>query len=532
MRKLIAVVGALVVLAACNPTPIGQANYPPPSGAKWASASGSGSACTQASPCTLDTAVDQVPTDGTVVMKAGVYRETVDQSKPFTLQNAPGEAAWFDGSDPIVGGWIADGPRWRHAWTFNPDGSCNAVVIADNPMSCEPDQFFYDGQPMFQENVLAEVGAGEFYVDPSNTTQVWIGSNPSGHTVEGSARGTAIAMRSNGAKVRGIGVRRYAPTYSFHAPAYAGGSGQEWTDMHFEHNAQAGLFVRGAYTLVANSAFQDNGQMGLWMEAAALSTVRDSVFLRNNTERFEIGQAAGGVKIASQLGDSNLARFENNEFSDNHGFGLWADINTAELRIVNNLAQRNVAAGFYHEFSTEPQRTVIADNYSVDNGVGIQISEAGNVDVFHNTLINNGRSVVVQAGRRGGDERNYRIFNNEYSQDGTGTMMSVLDFSGEDRDFTEFLMDSGYNAFDKPVNLTELCRYVQRGEPDIVWPNVNECYYVTAAEGDAQEYNSQQVVNAADPREPIPGKMGAPLPANVATAMGRTAGQSYKVGAL
>ena len=182
-------------------------------------------------------------------------------------------------------------------------------------------------------------------------------------------------------------------------------------------------------------------------------------------------------------------------------------------------------------FSTA--RTVIANNYSVDNLVGILASEAGRRDVWHNTLINNGRSIVIQKGNRTGDEVSYTEFNNEYSQDsGSSTMSSIRDEStAGTTDFTAFQVDSGYNVFDLPATGHPVCRYDRDPASDLQDGSVNECIWNSTVAGDQQEWQSAEVVGASNPKDPVPSKTGTTTPTNVAAAMGVSVGQ-YHVGAL
>lgn len=62
--------GCPVVTPPPPPPPPVDPTDPPPAGARWAAPNGSGSACTEAAPCSLDTALGAV---GTIVLKDGTY---------------------------------------------------------------------------------------------------------------------------------------------------------------------------------------------------------------------------------------------------------------------------------------------------------------------------------------------------------------------------------------------------------------------------------------------------------------------------
>src|SRR5690606_40918212 len=56
-----------------------------------------------------------------------------------------------------------------------------------------------------------EVGEGTFFVDHEQDELV-LGSSPDGRTVTASALTRALRIRSEGMVVRGIGIRKYAPS--------------------------------------------------------------------------------------------------------------------------------------------------------------------------------------------------------------------------------------------------------------------------------------------------------------------------------
>ncbi len=206
---------------------VGTAAYPLPAGAVYVSPTGNDTAPgSAAAPVrTIARAVSVAPAGGTVVLRAGRYHETVTISgKTLTVQNYPGEAAWLDGSEPVTG-WVQDGSTWRHdGWSTRFDHSPTYTrgapdsttpqwqfVNPSHPMAAYPDQVFVDGVPLQQVASRSQVTSGTFYLD-EGTSQLFIGSDPRGRTLEASTLVKAMSVRSAGTVLRGFGIRRFSPS--------------------------------------------------------------------------------------------------------------------------------------------------------------------------------------------------------------------------------------------------------------------------------------------------------------------------------
>src|SRR3954469_25683410 len=99
---------------------VGTASYPVPAGAVFVSPAGAdtGTGAAAAPLRTLTRALALTPAGGTIVMRGGVYHESVTVTKTVTIQNYPGEAVWFDGAERVTG--------WEPAGT--PAGSPTGTV--------------------------------------------------------------------------------------------------------------------------------------------------------------------------------------------------------------------------------------------------------------------------------------------------------------------------------------------------------------------------------------------------------------------
>src|SRR5437868_3469626 len=102
---------------------------------------------------TVARAVAVAPSGATIVLRAGVYRETFGNVvRPVTIQPYPHEQAWLSGSD-VVNTWEPATSGWEHhGWTAQFCHSCYApdAIDAKHPYAGWPDQLFFDGVPLAQ----------------------------------------------------------------------------------------------------------------------------------------------------------------------------------------------------------------------------------------------------------------------------------------------------------------------------------------------------------------------------------------------
>ena len=380
--------------------PLGGTGYPIPSGAKWVSTTGNNNNSGSASAPwrTLGKAITSTPSGGTIVLRAGTYREgglEIPAGKKLTIQSAPGEAVWLAGSD-VMTGWTGSGGDWVHSG-FTPSFSSGTLdptlVNPDYPLAGDPDIAFIDGRWLKQVGSRTAVVPGTFFVDDPNN-QLWIGDNPSGHTVEAATRDEALTIKGANSTVRGIGVRHYATAVARLAAVKARTSGITFENMVFADNATTGLtFLSAGNGTVRSCSATGNGQVGVRAEASNHLTIDNSLFTGNNRERFSAIAASGGIKIANS--DYPIIRRSLAEGNFAHGF--WVDLSSDNGIIVRNLARGNTAAGIIVEMSLSE---VIASNVSVNNHTGIIVSETSNADVYNNSVLDNQRSYYIVDGRR------------------------------------------------------------------------------------------------------------------------------------
>lgn len=357
---------------------------------------------------TIAAAIKESNAGDTIMLHAGTYREELKiENRPgLKLVAAPGDKVWLDGS-VVVPGWAPEGDRWVSAnWNTDFDSSPTyswgkpdnkkvgwSFLNPKYPMAAHPDQVWIDDARQLQVGSKSEVTAGTFFVDTTED-ELWLGSDPTGHTVTASAQSRALRVRSAGVQIRGIGFRKYAPSVP-----HMGTVTVEAPDVIFDHvtitdNATTGLHVLSSGVKLRDVAIERNGMMGLTgTESDDLELTRVSV-RDNNLERFNQSPAAGGVKIGRSTG----ILVQDSVFTGNMANGLWFDESVSDIKLLNSRVVDNAGHGVSIEISGKAivMGNVIARNR--DNGLKINNSE--DVQVWNNTFADNNRSInVVQDDR-------------------------------------------------------------------------------------------------------------------------------------
>ncbi len=389
---------------------MGSASYAIPSGAVFVANAGSDSnGGTASAPVrTLERALALVPNYGTIVMRGGAYNESVAIYKTVTIQNYPGESVWLDGSTGVAG-WVQDGARWRHdGWTIRFDHSPTYTRGAPDstnpnwqfvnpvtaPMAAHPDQLWIDGAQLGQAQSLTSMTTNSFYLDEA-TSRLYVGSNPAGKQVTASNKVQAMNIRASGVVVRGIGIRRFAPSV-WHVGAVT----VEKPNVTFENvvvseMATTGFSIQSSGAVLRKVTVERCGMLGIHGRYA--DNVRfDAVLSRqNNSERFNIAPVSGGAKLGSSRG----IVVTNSSFSENYGHGFWEDMSNYNTVIRGSNFNSNSGDGLFLEISA---RAVVGDSLFLNNKMdGIKVNNTSNVKIWNNTFLGNSRSIwLAQDSRR------------------------------------------------------------------------------------------------------------------------------------
>ena len=408
--------------------PLGTAEYTIPAGSIYVSPTGNnttGTGAVGAPYATLAKALTVAVANDTIVMRAGTYTEggTTNYSlglqlaetthNGLTIQNYPGEAVWLDGS-VVTTGWLEDNTRWRlDGWTrrFPYDLSYrqgddtgdadlgDGFVRADYPCAHMPDQVFIDGVSQQQVGSLAEVGAGEFFLDLA-TSKLYIGSNPTGKEVRVGNYNRAITMLCLGGTIRGIGIRRYSNPIPDQGALLVARTGNTIENVFIEDCATTGLAVsvgtRTGGNTIRNCTIRRNGMMGLAISTADDTVVEGCLITGNNSEHFDAAPASGGIKCTR----THRPIFRRNTISDNVDCsGLWLDECVYDFQILSNDLQGNTYSGLNLEISA---KGIVADNLITGNGrTQFLIVGTDGVRAWNNVIAENDfeGSVIMQDNR-------------------------------------------------------------------------------------------------------------------------------------
>lgn len=522
-------------------------NYPVPTDAFFVAPAGNDLASgTQSLPWkTVGHAVTAAPAGATIVLRGGTYHESVSfpYAKTLTLQPYPREQVVFDGAVPVTG-WVADGSAWRvDGWTVNfKEGGRPELVTSQYPLAAYPDMVFYDGRQLRQVATRGEVTTGTFFVDQA-ADSLYIGSTPMGHSVQASDLARAIFLQDgDGSVIRGIRFQRYATHPDLYATVIGAADGLVFENNQFLDNASVGVSLMGNNGKLLNNTSAGNGQMGIHSHRSDGLLLSGNWVHHNNAENFFLAGAQGGVKVTygtNQKWNLNLAE-------DNRGDGLWCDEYCDHVTIVNNVARRNMHRGIKYELSA---RGIMAGNLSTDNATyGILVNESNDVQVWNNTSVGNQRNIETTQGFRHSDDpafpmdtQDVIIRNNlmAYGKGaGTVALLAVEDFTKKATG-AQMRISADYDGYYR-VNSSSprLFAAWANGASNLNCTDIDQL-----RQSAGQEIHGLSVVSTVDPffvnvagadyrlkTDSIARNAGAPLPPEIAQALGVTAGVPIDLG--
>jgi len=500
---------------------------------------------------TLAHAVDAAPDGATIVLRAGEYREggIAVTGKQLTLQPFPHEQVWLKGS-AVIDTWQADGNVWRATnWKPAPAYKPPANSIDPGyPLAQHPDQVFVDGEALQHVASKDAVVPDTFFINYERN-ELFIGDNPQGKTVEGSAVAQAITIEdAPGTVIRGLGFLHYA-TRPQRGALETDSAGVTFERNTAAHNAGAGFSVSGADNVVRDNISLRNGQLGLHGARADRLVLEGNRLAFNNQKRFNMRWEAGGAKVSN----SNDMVWRNNVVEGNAGNGLWCDITCYNTTIVHNLLRANDRAGLSYEISA---RAVIASNVFTNNETGVNINESSDVEIYNNTLVENGTNLRIYEGKRVNPDPNTNIHipwnvgdivveNNILFDGGVNSraLMVVNDNTGTlpQKEAAAMLQSLNNNVYYRRNSSTPATLIMlSSADGDVAVPNLDVLrsygyevnglavddvaahpFFVNAAEGD---YRLQENSPAR--------RAGTPLPRGVAAAIGVQPNVPVDLGAL
>jgi len=357
---------------------------------------------------TISAAVKNLVAGDTLIIKAGVYRESVlvDRSgsadQPITIAAAPGEIVVLNGGD-LVKGWASESKdsavwlvrpwnQWADYGTNEDDISRAPQLIYDNMLMTHvasrdkmiPGSFFYAPEnngtiyfwPLPPKSGAQITKAGsQWWEEPANLAS----ENPNDHKVEVVVRpyGIKVADKRSHIIISGLIVR-------YGCGGYPGGAGIELgsdsdysgrvsdvtvQDCVSEFQAGGGLNARGHNITIRRSYFHDNGINSHGMLTSSL--IEDCIFDHNSLRGIEHSRTAGGIHL---LQTANVV-VRRCQFINNDGPGLWFDWGTSGNIVEQCFSSFNSGSGIMvevspHFDSAKPDaRAVVDESLAQELGV-------------------------------------------------------------------------------------------------------------------------------------------------------------------
>src|SRR4051794_10402028 len=391
----------LMLAAADIPLAIADTNYTVPANAWFVASNGDDTKSgTQSAPLrTIAAAVDRAPGGTTIVIRQGVYRESLGSlNKPLILQPYPHEKVWVKGS-VVAKDWQVDSHGWRlDNWQTRFDGSHYdpGEITVEHPLAGKPEMVFVDGQPLQQVGSLNVLKQQTFFVDDQKHS-LYIADDPRKKLIEASNFGHAFELYrgASGSIIRGLGFAHYANVKHEGAiRALDGASNIVFENNTFADNAGSSLLLYECRSVTLRSnTFLRAGYQGLSVWKSAGLTIDGNQFVANNYEHFATEGDFAGAAGAKIFATSDV-KARRNVFADNHCTGLWFDGSCDNCKVICNLFSKNDRAGVHVEESAHAM--IVANEANQNGGAGIYISNSGNVRVYNNQLTDSNPCIAIQ----------------------------------------------------------------------------------------------------------------------------------------
>ncbi len=434
---------------------------PPPSATATASAVPSATPTATPSPTkdkktstasvSIQSMVDAAAPGATVMVPAGIYRETVTITKPITLIGEPG--AEIRGSDDWSTGWAPSGSYWLRGTV--PNFGTGTWPCASGRQCDWPEQVFIDGRPLQQ--VASSPRTGQFAVNGAR--QVVLADDPAGHVVEVTTRQYWIIGRADNVTIRGFTMKHAATPAQ--QGALSNGGHANWTiegnTLSDAHGADVALDGASGLRLAGNDISR-GGQLGVTIDATSGAVVSGNTIHDNNTEAFSQDWEAGGLKATHSSGSV----VSENVVAGNDGAGIWFDMNCSQTTVSNNRVHDNTRTGISYEISTTGQ---IQGNAVWENSwgspdtwgsSGILLDDSDNTVVSGNVVAWNVKGITVIAQNR---SDRIRTIANVVVRD--NTIAETSDYSPNAR-FALRWIDDGIGMLYRTAN-------GNRGESNVYW---------------------------------------------------------------
>jgi hypothetical protein len=400
----------------------------------------------------IQAAIEAAPPGARFCLRNGLYR--MQLARPKRGQQFYGEGnAVLNGSRVIANFtregeyWVAEGQESRS----RRQGHC----MKASPTCGFPETLFIDGVPLTRVLHKAELGPGGFFVEPM-TARLYLAESPEGRTVELAMAAFGFGGGASDVLISNLVLEKFASPAQRGAIDAQVGTGWTIENCEIRWSSGAGISV-GKGTTVRECNIHHNGQIGITGAGDNIRIERNRI-VANNTRGFSFGWEAGGAKIS--LADG--VQFRGNTVLDNRGPGLWCDGDCRNVIYEDNLVERNVDAGIFHEISFN---AVIRNNTLRHNGMGsdgwfwgndITIAASEGADIYGNSVVvSEGRCAImlIDQGRRDKGRlyktRDNNVHDNDVTFEGAPCAGGTSDVKRGDDNFE--IIAKGNNRFDRNI---------------------------------------------------------------------------------
>lgn len=328
----------------------------------------------------------------------------LNMDKQVTVQNYPGEAVIYDGSQ-VLTGWTTDtATSWKAPYTQVTDrsptftrGAADSTVAnfgfinPTYPCAAWPDQVWVDGVVQTQVDTKAKVTAGTFYVEGSQSgmiftpTTLYLGSNPAGHEIRATRMNKHIRLAGAGSVLRGFMIRRYSPTLCDFGMVSQVAQDSLVENMHFVDSASIGISMASRSGMTQRSCtVWNSGALGIHVNNADAHVVEKVNVQYSNRERWNYAPVSGHIKITRSQG--SIVR--NSILSNGHCKAYWDDETVDQAWIYSCLIENNEHRALVHELSS---RAITLNNKIIGSTLGgILIFNSDLSRTWNNTVIDTG----------------------------------------------------------------------------------------------------------------------------------------------
>jgi parallel beta-helix repeat protein len=400
--------------------------------------------------------VSSYPGGTSFLLKAGIHRN--QRITPKAGDTFVGEAGTILSGARRLTTFVHQGGYWVVSGQTQQGQRLGRNCLPSHPRCTYPEQLFINDVLLLHVGSLAAVSPGRWYFD-YGADKIYFADDPTGKKVETSVTDRAFDGIASNVTIRALTIEKYANPAGRGVIGYvSAGPGWSVENNTIRWNFGAGIKTGPGMHAVGNN-IHHQGQMGISGSGDNV-LVQDNEIAYNNTAGFTMGWEAGATKFTRT--DGLIVR--GNYSHDNHGPGLWTDIDNINTLYENNRVENNDWRGIFHEIS---YKATIRNNICRGNGfglptdrpispvdgAGILVSNSPNVEVYGNTVSGNKNGIAALETNRGSgkygvyDVVNLNVHDNSVTQ-ATGRAAGAVQNVGNNAIYTSRNNRFVHNTYD------------------------------------------------------------------------------------